>query len=227
MAITPDNMVKTLLKHFFQKLPDPLIDPIKALRADIRDARDHLAYQRRPRIPPPHIIKFKTLINYSRRHNLQILIETGTYEGEMVRKCRRHFRQIWTIELDKHLAEEAARRFSKLINIHVVHGESSLELSRLLQSINEPALFWLDAHYSGGKTAKGITETPLLDELQSIGTHEIKCHVILIDDVRYFGQGDYPTIAEIEQKLLLINSDYKITISEDILCCEPPLGNEY
>jgi len=215
------------LKNLLQKLPNPVIDAMRALRADIRDARDYLAYQCRPRIPPPHISKFKTLINCSRRHNLSILIETGTFEGEMVRKCRRHFRQIWTIELDEHLAKKAEQRFFKFINIHVVHGESSLELSRVLQSIKKPALFWLDAHYSGGKTAKGITETPLLGELQIIGAHEIKCHVILIDDVRYFGQGDYPAIAEIEQELLSINPDYKITISKDILCCEPPSSNEY
>ena len=151
------------LKNLFQKLPNPVIDSMRDLRADIRDARDLLAYQHRPRIPPPHIVKFKTLKNYSRRHNIKILIETGTFEGEMVRKCRRHFRHIWTIELDKHLAKKAASRLSKFKNIHVVQGDSSRELSRLLPSIDAPAIFWLDAHYSDGKTAKGITETPLLD----------------------------------------------------------------
>jgi hypothetical protein len=213
--------------NLFQKLPNPIIDSIQDLKADIRDARDLLAYQHRPRIPLPHIVKFKTLINYSRRHNINILVETGTFEGGMVRKCRRHFKHIWTIELDKHLAKKAEKRLFKFKNINVIHGDSASELARLLPSIDEPALFWLDAHYSAGNTAKGITETPLLDELQSIRNHGIKSHVILIDDVRYFGQGDYPTVAEIEHKLLQINSDYTITISKDILRCEPPLSNEY
>lgn len=47
---------------------------------------------------------------------------------------------------------------------------------------------WLDAHYSGGTTAKGKKSSPLKDELEIIKKHPIKNHIILIDDVNCMGK---------------------------------------
>jgi len=41
-------------------------------------------------------------------------------------------------------------------------------LLKRLKDIHEPAVIFLDAHYSGGSTARGDTNTPLLDELEIV-----------------------------------------------------------
>ena len=85
-------------------------------------------------------------------------------------------------------------------------------------------VFWLDAHYSGGVTAKGSTECPLEHELQIIAEHACTGHIILIDDVRLMGSGDYPSLARVCELACRINPRYRIEVRDDILRCEPP-GN--
>lgn len=187
---------------FKELLGDSVSERLRRIRAKYKDSWDLLSYSLRPTIPAPHAVKFRTIKYYRNLHNIAILIETGTFEGEMVRKCRGLFREIWTIELDEQLAKKAEKRLSRFKNIHVVQGNSPSKLPEILSLIEEPALFWLDAHYSGGITAKGATETPILDELRAVGTHRIKNHVILIDDMRCFGQGDYPELNEVKERTL-------------------------
>ena len=67
-----------------------------------------------------------------------------------------------------------------------------------MSKINQPSLFWLDSHYSGGETAKGEKETPIYEELNHILNPSYKDHVVIIDDARCFGtDSNYPTIAEL------------------------------
>ena len=66
-------------------------------------------------------------------------------------------------------------------------------LSRLSE---ERALFWLDAHYSGGDTAKGQSNTPVMSELEAILAYSRRNDIILVDDLRYFWTarpGFFPT----------------------------------
>jgi hypothetical protein len=70
-------------------------------------------------------------------------------------------------------------------------------LLTVLQKLREPTLFWLDGHWSGGITAKGEKETPIVAECEAVLSHPVRGHVILIDDARCFtGENDYPTVAE-------------------------------
>ena len=66
-----------------------------------------------------------------------------------------------------------------------------------MKELKKPALFWLDGHYSGGETARGKKDTPILEELITIfGAKEE--HIILIDDARLFGSAkDYPSLKEL------------------------------
>jgi hypothetical protein len=66
----------------------------------------------------------------------------------------------------------------------------------LLKKIHEPTLFWLDGHWSGGITAQGDKDTPVVAECEAVLSHHVQGHVILVDDARCFtGENDYPTIA--------------------------------
>ena len=81
-----------------------------------------------------------------------------------------------------------------------------------MEDMDEPATFWLDAHYQSGEQPSD-TFTPLMDEIRAIGQHHIKTHMIMIDDVRLFHK--YKTsVDEVTEALLAVNEDYKIKLQE-------------
>ena len=134
----------------------------------------------------PHLVKQRVLREYADRFQLEILIETGTQYGQMVNAMRKQFRDIYSIELDDTNYALAIRNFAQHEQIHLLHGDSAVELPKLLPSISEPCLFWLDGHSD---------QTPVMDELQAIFTHGSYRHVILIDDAHCFGSSTYyPTL---------------------------------
>jgi len=169
-------------------------------------------------IPPPHLIKQETVKKYAHKFSTDILIETGTYLGEMVFAMKDVFSQIYSIELDSDLYMKAKERFANASNIHIIQGDSSKVLPDLLTSIKQPCLFWLDGHYSGGITAKSDLDTPILEELKHIFAHTVIDHVILIDDARFFtGQEDYPTIEYLREFVAKERPNWVFEVREDII----------
>ena len=155
---------------------------------------------------------------YAEKFQPRILIETGTFMGEMVDACTSIFDEIYSIELSRDLFESAYNRFSKQKHISIIHGDSVDILPEILLKIEEPCLFWLDGHYSGGFTAKGKKETPILQEVLSILNHHIDGHIILIDDARCFnGRNDYPTIQELKNTILSYNFDWSFEVKNDVI----------
>ena len=116
----------------------------------------------------------------------------------MVIEMKHFFNQIYSIELDENLYLRAKKKFDNTTNIQILQGDSCMVLPDLLNKIEKKCLFWLDAHYSGGITARGNLDTPIMLELKSIFSHKIKDHIILIDDARCFnGSKNYPTIQDL------------------------------
>jgi hypothetical protein len=142
-------------------------------------------------------------------------IETGSYYGQGIQLALNSglFEEIYSIELAPHFYEHCKKLFAYRRNVKLFLGNSGEVLPQILAQIDAPATFWLDGHYSSDNTAKGITNNPILDELESIKNHPIKTHTLMIDDVRLFGTSefDYIEIDEIKQKVLEINPAYKIT----------------
>ena len=169
-------------------------------------------------IPAPDVIKQRTVKEYAKIFSVETFIETGTYLGDMVDAVRDTFNKIYSIELDNTLYEQAKKKFSRHHNISIFHGDSSKVLSVILADISEPCLFWLDGHYSGGITAKGDFNTPIMQELNCILDHFIEEHVILIDDAREFnGYNDYPTLEELKKRIFKKYLDWKFDIKDDII----------
>jgi hypothetical protein len=151
------------------------------------------------------------------RFGIGVLIETGTFEGQMIESVKRDFSRICTIELDPDLSSRASEHFRDEGHITAFQGDSGQVLPRLLATLNEPALFWLDAHYSGGATARGDVETPIMTELAAIAAHAShREHVILIDDAREFKGGAYPTIEELKHWALKTGYD-SLNLEHDII----------
>lgn len=191
------------------------------MKSSWKDARDWSAYRRAPTIPPPHVVKTRAVLEHARRHGIEILVETGTFEGEMSRKCREAFGEIHTIELDVGLAERAARRLGRWPWIHVYTGDSAALLPALLARIESPILFWLDGHYSGVGTAHGAKETPLGEEIDAIAARGRIGDVVLVDDVRFLGTGAYPSAENLRLRLAKAHPGYRLSLSDDILRWEP------
>jgi len=176
-------------------------------------------------LPPPHVVKQRVVKEYARIFSVNILIETGTYCGDMVYATKNTFKSIFSIEIDKDLFEGARRRFVKFGHITIVQGDSTQVLPSILPSIRSPCLFWLDGHYSGGITGKGELETPIVQELLHITKHPIKEHVVLIDDARCFvGSGNYPTIQELHDLILSRFPGHVFQIKDDIIRINRRIG---
>lgn len=177
--------------------------------------------------PPPHIVKQEILKKYAKEYKLKVLVETGTYLGDMIAALKNDFDEIYTIELGHKLWLNARKRFKHYKHIKVIEGDSSKELHKIVPQITQTSLYWLDGHYSGGITAKADKVCPIFDELEAIFNSKVNGHVILIDDARLFnGQDDYPTIEALKNYIEKTKNNVKIRIEHDIIRIVPNLLQE-
>ena len=172
--------------------------------------------------PPPDLVKQSVVKEYAKRFSLGTLVETGTYLGFMVRASLDTFRRIYSIELEETLYRRAAKKFSRFNHVTILQGDSGEVLSKLLESLDEPCLFWLDAHHSSGatfKTGKGKLMTPIISELEHILSHpKAQSHVILIDDAREFtGENDYPTVSGLKELVFRMKPEFTLELQDDII----------
>lgn len=203
------------IRAFFKKIiPKSIIKKIRDEKALITWYFDGMP------VPPPDLIKQKIVKKFSKKNKLKTFIETGTAGGLMINSVKNVFSKIISIELDDILFENAKDNFTSYRNVTLVHGDSGEKLIEILPTISEPALFWLDAHYSGEGTAKGEVETPIIKELQTIFSRDNKGDVILIDDARCFdGTHDYPTVKQI-QNLVANYKHLSFKVKRDIMVIE-------
>jgi hypothetical protein len=172
--------------------------------------------------PPPHIVKQQTLQSYSEQYGVKVLVETGTYYGDMIEAMKSIFDQIYSIELSKELFKKAKHRFKDLKQVELIQGDSGIELKNLMQRINKPTLFWLDGHYSAGETAQSHKDTPIFEELQHIFDTPDRGHVIIIDDARCFGNDpDYPSIEQLSDFVKSQRPNVDISVQYDIIRITP------
>jgi hypothetical protein len=138
--------------------------------------------------------------------------------GKMISAVKDNFETIFSIELSHELFQQCSIIFKEHSHIHILHGDSAHLFPAILQKLKEPALFWLDAHYSGDITAKSDIETPIMLEIAAILKHHIEDHVILVDDARLFnGLNDYPSLKELTTFITRQRADMKIEIDNDII----------
>jgi len=144
-------------------------------------------------------------------------IETGSCTGDGIQKAlEAGFEHIISIELAPHYYRHCCQRFASFSNVAMLLGDSTEILPLLLQTIEAPATFWLDGHYSEWDTARGESNTPLMAELESIRQHRIKTHTLMIDDARLFGavEFDFLTLDEVIKKIKEINTRYVISFED-------------
>ena len=80
--------------------------------------------------PPPHVVKQNTIKDYQRKYGCNILVETGTYKGDMIEAQKKNFKKIFSIELAPDLHKKAKKRFANDNKVMLLQGDSSVVLSK-------------------------------------------------------------------------------------------------
>lgn len=193
----------------------PLYRPLDSLRASIGCWIWHCLGCP---APTPPAIKHATIRGYAKRFKLDVLIETGTYLGDTIAATQNSFSEIYSIELSPELHKQAQKRFRNHPKIHLLQGDSGRSLRAILASVTRPALFWLDAHYSEGITARGTIDTPIVQELETILLTAGPRSVVLIDDARMFnGTNSYPTVVDLQEQVNKKAPNWVMEIKDDII----------
>jgi hypothetical protein len=167
---------------------------------------------------PPQSVKMLTIKENIPEPRPRVFIETGTYKGDTVAAMKPVFNRVISIEVADEYYRKACKRFERDANVSIRHGDCVSELPAVLAGLKEPAVFWLDGHYSGGATGKGVVEDPVLISIEQIRAHPVKEHVIFIDDARTFdGREGRQDLAEVLGKLKEINARYVLRVQNDII----------
>jgi len=172
-------------------------------------------------IRSPHLVKQFTVREYAQRFGSRVLVETGTYYGEMVAAMKGGFDQVYSVEYDHGLAARAQAKFSRWPHIHIIEGDSQKAVPEIIQSLTQPALFWLDAGYYGWAGLQGDKQR-LTVELDSILRDNRFQHVILMDDARGLnGQNGAPTVPELKQRIEAEFPGRRVEVKHDIMRITP------
>jgi hypothetical protein len=131
-----------------------------------------------------------------------VFIETGSsIAGCCERALHLGFKEIHGIELDVDRHNQCKKNFGRYKNYHMYCGSSADWLPKILETIQEPATIWLDAHpYNDVLT---VNDAPILQELQAILNHSkrIKFTVIIDDITIYREEPDRKQILELAAKI--------------------------
>lgn len=132
---------------------------------------------------------YKDFLKYS-----EIFIETGTCFGRSVQLAlNAGYRKVISVEASEYYYEESIKLFSNDKRVLLYFGMSVNMLPIMIENIDKPSVFWLDAHVSGDTSAgyedwveKGeesdyAQDKILKAELEIVLQNNPK-HVILIDD---------------------------------------------
>ncbi len=214
--------LQKLLKYSLEKCPltFPLMESKRLSKAERRISNWENA-GRKGR--PPEPVKHRNLLEIARKNGLKLLIETGTYHADTLYALRNEFEELHSVELSDDYYSLSRFRLSGYPHIHLHHGDSAIVLPRIVEALQRPALFWLDAHYGIYRdhgAAEGVTYAPVLQELGHIFSKGGAVrHCVAIDDAHYFGSDkNYPTIDEVEKFFTDKNISVMIRNDKELDC---------
>lgn len=139
------------------------------------------------------------------KYDLHYFVETGTGQGDGLAHAASinpGFFSLASCEIEPTLAEAAKARFAGEGRIAVMNASSATFLARMCALLppDEPALFFLDAHFPGadyglrgyGAEKADALRLPLEDELRLIARNRpAGKDVVIIDDLRIYIDGPF------------------------------------
>lgn len=176
-------------------------------------------------LPPIPAVKRRLIGALLHKHRLTTFVETGTFKGDTLAVIAATGIRSISVELSREYFDRANTRFAGMRNVELHQGDAGEILPRIVATLHEPALFWLDGHYSAGETAHGALASPISAEVQCVLTSPVRGHVMLIDDAHDFnGEDGYP---ELGRFLITIaeNGRYRAFVHANIIVIEPNLAH--
>jgi hypothetical protein len=137
--------------------------------------------------------------------------------GDTVAALAPEVDHVVSIELGRDLHLRARERFARRQNVTLVQGDSADLLPHVAAAAPDRTLFWLDAHYSHGDTARSDEDTPILRELNTVLARGDRGDVILIDDARMMGEPGWPTLDDIRERVHRHDASLSVDVADDIV----------
>lgn len=156
------------------------------------------------------------------KHNVDTLIETGTYQGETTIYAAERFNRVVTIDIRQDFQDDTKIRCQGLDNIEFMCGDSRTITPGVVAALTGPAIFWFDAHSVAPCLFGDRDDWPIIEELEAINASPFK-HYVLIDDAHCFlPDGPHPhvpPVAELEK--LAQAGGYAMRVSHDVIALVP------
>jgi hypothetical protein len=176
------------------------------------------------------------------RSDCECYVETGVSEGTSMAAAAAWkypaFKELLGVECDGGMVGACRQRFAGDARVEILHA-SSLDVLPGILSPHRRTLFWLDAHYDGGRQTSFHVphgQCPLLGELRAIMSVPWRVPpVILIDDASVFcsrewwargahGHGmdpnQWPDLQSICDTLGVLDQKYSVHVgSDNVLYC--------
>jgi hypothetical protein len=167
------------------------------------------------------------------KKDIKIYIETGTWTGHSIQKAiDAGFNKIYSCDINQECVDKAKKLYKNYSNVFIECNPSKIALANFLMNINERCVFFLDGHFMpydevkedlgfGKETSQeNLPPSPILDEIDIISYHNIKSHIILIDDYKCFGSWVFGRITfdQVRNKIGNINPAYSWTIVGNTVC---------
>lgn len=172
---------------------------------------------------PPRLFKQLLVSRYAAIYDSATFIETGTFLGDMLYAQRRNFHRLISFEIDHALYLRAQQRFSRTSRVNLLHGDSTFLLPQVLPNLQEPCLFWLDAHAMGAAQRRKYPTPPILEELEAILSSDLQDCVVLVDDARLFvEQSPFPSLEKVKETVLHYRPHWQFEVRNDVIRTHPP-----
>lgn len=175
---------------------------------------------------------------FARVGKITVAVETGTFHASGTLALHGIVPRVLSIEVSERLHRRAVKRYGDRAGLTFVLGSSPDVLPALIDPLDGPVLFWLDAHggmLAGGRHADELHDPPgaegqcpLIAELEAIRQFpwaDRSC--ILIDDARaFFGPlphhrpQDWPPFVNVLD-LLRTDSERYVTALDDVIIAVP------
>ncbi|OJZ74824.1 hypothetical protein BRW65_06245 [Mycobacterium paraffinicum] len=175
-------------------------------------------------VSPPAISKQRHLLHTLQSRKHRIFVEAGTYKGETTAFFVPYVDQVISVELHDGLFAAAERRFAREPKVTLVHGDSLIEIPKIVANCSSPPLVFLDGHFSGEGTAEGQEMEPAESTLSRLADVTPAGTTIVIDDLRLFGSGlsGFPQLDAITSAARTAFPDAIIRAGLDSIVVETP-----
>lgn len=165
---------------------------------------------------------------------IETFVETGTFRADTAVWASGLFAHVYTIERSPRLHADAEERFASHRNISFLLGDAREHLPTIRTIAERPALFWLDAHWSGGETAGECDECPLMEEIACINASGQE-HFVFIDDARLFTApppkphrvDQWPSLQAIVAALTSAPASRYLLIRKDVIVAVPMKARDF